>query len=233
MATITRESRGRCPHCLTTVKFEYILQHQTQLPPSVVLEGPKEEDGKLRFSGATCPACGKLVLTIEPYEFIEGEGWKDSGEEFLIWPLQSARPPVPKEVPQHIAADYTEAALVLRFSPKASAALSRRCLQAVLREAGKATQHMLSQQIDAVMPNLPSYIADSIDYIRHVGNLAAHPIKDQASGQIVDVEPGEAEWNLDVLDLLFDHYYVKPAQAKQKRDALDAKLQAAGKKPMK
>ena len=57
------------------------------------------------------------------------------GQELVVWSLQSARPPVPKEVPSHIAEDYKEAALVLNFSPKSSAALSRRCLQAVLREA--------------------------------------------------------------------------------------------------
>jgi hypothetical protein len=100
-----------------------------------------------------------------------------------------------------------------RLSPKASAALSRRCLQAVLREAGNANQHDLSKQIVAVMPHLPNSIAESIDYIRNIGNFAAHPMKDQSSGLIVEVEPGEAEWNLDVLDMLFDYYYVKPAQA--------------------
>ena len=173
-------------------------------------------------------------MTIEPFNAsADGKQWTVGEQEVVIWPLQSARPPVPKQVPEHIGADYQEAALVLSLSPKASAALSRRCLQAVLREAGNAKQHNLSQQINAVMPSLPSYIAESIDHIRNVGNFAAHPTKDQASGQIVDVEPGEAEWNLDVLDMLFDHYYVKPVLAKQKREELDAKLEAAGKKPMK
>lgn len=233
MATYTRESRGRCPHCLTVVKFEHIRYPHGVLPTAISLDGPNDRDERLRFFGASCPACGRLVLTIEPYKFVEGSGWTESGDEFVIWPLQSARPPVPKEVPEHIAVDYREAALVLNLSPKASAALSRRCLQAVLREAGNATQHNLSQQIDAVMQSLPGYIAESIDYIRHIGNFAAHPIKDEASGQIVDIEPGEAEWNLDVLDMLFDHYYVKPALAKQKRGELNAKLDSAGKRPMK
>ena len=116
---------------------------------------------------------------------------------------------------------------------KASAALSRRCLQALLRDAGGAQQHNLEQQIDAVLPSLPSYIRESVDYIRNLGNIAAHPMEERASGLILEVEPGEAEWNLDVLDLLFDHYYVKPAQAKARRAALDKKLGAAGKKPMK
>jgi len=49
----------------------------------------------------------------------------------------------------------------------------------------------------------------------------------------VDVEPDEAEWNLNVLEQLFDFYYVQPARAKKIRDALNAKRKAAGKSPMK
>jgi hypothetical protein len=233
MATYTRNSRAQCPHCLTTVRFEHAAWDSGQMPNMITLQSPGNKD-RIHFFCASCPECGRLILTLGP-QSVDTEGVEPSGEpqEVVVWPLQSARPPVPKEVPKHIASDYQEAALVMNFSPKASAALSRRCLQAVLREAGRATQHNLSQQIDAVMADLPSYIAESVDHIRNVGNFAAHPVKDQASGQIVDVQPGEAEWNLDVLDMLFDHYYVKPALAVQKREELNAKLEAAGERPMK
>jgi len=224
MTTYVPGSRGRCPHCLTTVKF---------------LKGKQEAlnymhaDERLWMTIALCPECGRLIVTLETGEYLPGPGKEFAAEkEFVVWPRESSRP-VPKEVPGHIAADYKEAAEVLNISPKASAALSRRCLQAVLREAANANQHNLADQIKAVKPNLPSYIADNVDAIRQIGNFAAHPIKERASEQIVDVEPGEAEWNLEVLDLLFDFYYVHPTLARQKRDALNAKLKAAGKRPMK
>jgi hypothetical protein len=136
-------------------------------------------------------------------------------------------------VPKHIASDYREAAAIVHLSPKASAALSRRCLQAILLEAGGASQHDLSKQIDAILPTLPSDIAQSVDTLRIIGNFAAHPIKDKSSGQIIEVEPGEAEWNLDVLDKLFDFYYVRPQVSKHWRDMSNAKLVAAGRHPMK
>jgi hypothetical protein len=41
------------------------------------------------------------------------------------------------------------------------------------------------------------------------------------------VEPGEAEWTLDVLEILFDFYFVQPARLKAKRDALNKKLAEA------
>jgi uncharacterized protein Smg (DUF494 family) len=47
------------------------------------------------------------------------------------------------------------------------------------------------------------------------------------------VETGEAEWNLDVLESLFDFYFVQPANLKKKKDALNLKLKEAGKPPMK
>jgi len=80
---------------------------------------------------------------------------------------------------------------------------------------------------------LPSYIIDVIDAIRNIGNFAAHPLKSEKTGEILPVEPVEAEWNLDVIEALFDFYFVQPAVARKKRAALDQKLKEAGKKPMK
>jgi len=150
-----------------------------------------------------------------------------------VFPLGSSRF-VPPEVTGSVREDFIEANAVLTISEKASAALSRRCLQTILIEKGGVKpSDDLSKQIDAVLPILPKYIADDLDAIRNIGNFAAHPIKNKNTGQIEVVEPGEAEWNLDVLEELFDFYYVKPAQSQAKRQALDAKLQAAGKPPMK
>jgi hypothetical protein len=50
---------------------------------------------------------------------------------------------------------------------------------------------------------------------------------------ILDVEPGEAEWTLDVLEELFDFYCVLPATIQKRKDAFNKKLQEAGKPPMK
>ena len=155
------------------------------------------------------------------------------GQTRLLYPPGSSRPPVPAEVPIHMAEDYNEASLVHPFSPKASAALSRRCLQAVLREAGGSAKNNLVDQIDEVLPRLPSHLQKSLDAVRNIGNFATHPIKSQSTGTIVDVDPGEAEWNLDTLEALFDFYYVQPRTLEEKRRALDKKLKDVGKRPLK
>jgi hypothetical protein len=80
---------------------------------------------------------------------------------------------------------------------------------------------------------LPSELADAIDAVRVIGNFAAHPIKSKSTGEIVPVEVGEAEWLLDVLEELFDFYFVRPAKLAAKRTVIDAKLIDAGKPPLK
>ncbi len=132
-----------------------------------------------------------------------------------------------------MADDYEEAVAVLSKSKQASAALSRRCLQQVLVEKGGAKLKDLTTQIDEVLPKLPHYLADNVDAVRQVGNFAAHPLKSKSTGEIVKVEQGEAEWLSEVLAELFEFYYVAPAAALAKREALNQKLQDLGKPPIK
>ena len=54
-------------------------------------------------------------------------------------------------------------------------------------------------------------------------------MKSTNTGAIVDVETGEAEWNLDVVDLLFDFYFVQPAISAKRKQELNKKLKEAGK----
>ena len=122
-----------------------------------------------------------------------------------IYPKGNSRPPCPPEVPQHIAEDYNEACLVLNDSPKASAALSRRCLQNLIREICSIKMESLYEEVEYFIKkiNPPSHIKEDLHYIRSVGNFAAHPNKDRFTGFILPVEPMEAEANLIILENLF------------------------------
>jgi len=104
-----------------------------------------------------------------------------------------------------------------------------------LERKSKSQTSGLSKEIDEVLSSkqLPSYLAEGIDAVRHIGNFAAHPTKSTRSGEIVNVEPGEAEWLLDILEGLFNFFFVQPAELQRKRDVLNKKLEDAGKPPMK
>jgi Domain of unknown function (DUF4145) len=137
-------------------------------------------------------------------------------------------------VPADLAADYREASLVLPLSPKASAALSRRCLQNCIRETKGITKQTLAAEIDEVLAGnlVPSELGQQLDAVREIGNVAAHPAKSTATGDIVDVEEGEAEWNLDVFDGLFEEWFFQPAVLAGRMAKINAKLTDAGKKPI-
>jgi hypothetical protein len=110
-------------------------------------------------------------------------GYEPAGDAvatMLVYPKAVARKPLPPGIiPRDIEADYREACLVLADSAKASAALSRRCLQTILREHAKVKHQDLSKEIDEVLASkqLPTYLANDIDAVRNYGNFAAHPVK--------------------------------------------------------
>lgn len=221
----------KCPHCL--IDF-----HDGQTWASVGIGNDSE--GAWLLTRRTCPGCNRFVLHLENGAgLVVPQGAQNlrmaPARTLMVWPKGVSRAPVPPEVPPGIVEDYKEACLVLSDSAKASAALSRRCLQTLLREAAGVKPGDLSGEIQQVLDSgkLPPDIADNIDAVRNIGNFAAHPNKSKSTGEVVDVEPHEAEWNLDVLESLFDFYFVQPAKAKARRDALNKKLQDAGKPRLK
>jgi Domain of unknown function (DUF4145) len=222
----------KCPHCL--VDF-----HGEQTWWSVLMGA--DVDGHWLITRRNCPSCKRFVIEVENGRVSGAPAQQGQQNVSLIatrilhvWPKGVSRAPVPSEVPPEIVEDYKEACLVINESPKASAALSRRCLQNLLL-AGGVKPGDLSAEIQQVLDSgkIPSAIAENIDAVRNIGNFAAHPNKSKSSGEVVPVEPDEAEWNLDVLESLFDFYFVQPARAKAKRDALNKKLLDAGKPPLK
>ena len=182
-----------------------------------------------------CPACNKFVFSLGKIERWQTGDFHTMENLRFVQPKATNRPGPSPDVPECYAEDYAEACLVLSDSPKASAALSRRCLQNILRGVAKVKKSNLAEEIQQVIDSntIPTHLSESIDAIRQIGNFAAHPIKSKTTGEIVPIEEGEAEWLLDVLEGLFDFYFIQPARTKRKREALNAKLKAAGKEAMK
>lgn len=209
----------KCPHCLENF-------HDTW----EISELGEKEYLRWRLEQTTCPACDRFVMRLRGEPLYATSGAEKS---WLVYPRATSRAPIDKNVPDEFADDYREATLVLGDSPKASSALSRRCLQHLLREKAGVSHSNLSGEIDEAMKGLPSHLSGAIDAVRTIGNFAAHPIKGERTGEVVDVEPGEAEWNLDTLEGLFDHYFTQPKLLEAKREALNAKLADAGKPELK
>lgn len=216
----------KCPHCA----IDFHASEKTKYIGS-------DPQGHWGIGYQYCSACSKLIVRL----FASGDyivthnAWGKELVSYLVRPKVAGRDPVPPEVPTEYSEDYKEACLVLSDSPKASAALSRRCLQHILRGKANVKHSDLYQEIQEVLNRdiLPSHVADSLDAVRNIGNFAAHPLKSQSTGEIVDVEAGEAEWNLDVIESLFDFFFVNPAKIQAKKTALNKKLKDLGKPPIK
>jgi len=216
--TIEVNETAICPHCKTANRFEGVGDNFGRSLSTYTLVG--KNDGHYSLRLCRCANCGDIILFFD---------------EKMIYPPGATRPPCPNEVEtvnKDVADDYKEACLVEQYSKKAASALARRCLQNMLHDKG-IKKRDLNEEIDEVMKTLPSHLSAAIDAIRTIGNFAAHPIKYQNTGEIIEVEQGEAEWSLDVLEQLFDFYYVAPSRINDKRDELNKKLQAAGKPDLK
>jgi hypothetical protein len=206
-----------CPHCSTAFH-------------------PQFDENNLNFGyfhiylyQQNCPSCGKYVLDV----LVKNRNTPESVlvERFTAFPAVPTLRRIPQDVPEPYKQDFIEAVQTLSISPKASAALSRRIIQALLREQAGTKSKDLRVQIDEVLDAkiFPSYIADDLHAVRNIGNFAAHEMKDKLSGEILDVEPGEADWTLDVAAAMLDFYFVEPAKAVKRRTELNEKLKAAGK----
>jgi hypothetical protein len=212
--TFEAERTGICPHCKDSNRFEYVTSspHNYIVPDYLLTTGKDSEKTKI-LRMCRCTSCGDIIVLLD-------------GQ--VVYPLGSTHLPCPEEVPEEIATDYKEACLVESYSKKAAAALIRRCLQSVFHNQGIIKSN-LNEEIDEAITKLPSYLSRDIDAIRQVGNFAAHPVKYTNTGEIVEVEENEADWLLDVIEQLFDFYYVAPNKSSENRMNLNNKLQAAGK----
>lgn len=189
--------------------------------------------------------CGRSGATNTPHKLwlVEPAVTKDETNSHTtdwkeLWMSPKPYNPLieaPPEVDEDFRDDYREAVETLDASPRASAALSRYCLQKLIRRKAAIKKGTLDSEIQELLQqnNLPSYIRADIDAIRNIGNYAAHPSESHIDGEIIDVTREEAEWLVDILGRLFDFYFVQPAESARKREALNTKLEEIGKRPMK
>jgi hypothetical protein len=122
----------------------------------------------------TCPSCTNSILELRVRD--TSPPHPDLVSRFTVSSFHKATRQVPPDVPNPYRQDFIEADLVLPISPKASAALSRRIIQALLRDLAHTKAKDLRDQIDEVIASkrLPSYIAEDLHAVRNVGNFATH-----------------------------------------------------------
>jgi Domain of unknown function (DUF4145) len=160
------------------------------------------------------PQCKKFTFTLRMYEYdyrspspgVSG-GWKAGRmlQEWNLIPPSNAKV-FPEYVPEPIRNDYVEACLIKDLSPKASATLSRRCLQGMIRNFWVISKNRLVDEIDAIKDKTDPLTWDAIDAVRKIGNIGAHMEKD--INVILDVDPDEAQLLIGLIELLVKDWYI-------------------------
>jgi Domain of unknown function (DUF4145) len=134
--------------------------------------------------------------------------WEREKPALMEWCLRpkSKAKPFPSYIPNPIMEDYQEACVILNDSPKASATLSRRCLQGIIRDFWGISKPRLVEEVNALQGKVDPSTWAAIDAVRSIGNIGAHMEKD--INLIIDVDPGEAEMLIQLLETLFKEWYV-------------------------
>ena len=112
----------------------------------------------------------------------------------------------PSFIPKAIIVDYEEACLIRDLSPKASATLSRRCLQGIIRDFWSIKKGRLVDEINAIEDKVDPITWQAIDSVRSIGNIGAHMEKD--IDLIIDVEPEEAQLLIGLIEILIKDWYI-------------------------
>jgi hypothetical protein len=124
----------------------------------------------------------------------------------------------PDYIPQTIREDYQEACLIVDLSPKASATLSRRCLQGILRDFWKVKPGKLVNEIEQIKDKVDPITWDAIDSVRRLGNIGAHMEND--INVVVEVDPEEAKLLIELVETLLKEWYLGREERKKRMDAV-------------
>lgn len=217
-----------CPYCSSAVALseetftEYKITHQNAyVAQQVELSFPKVfakkyrtildqtvepsyldklQDPLLTISAYKCPNCEKETYTLiakdndgkfsNPIPIIPNSFAKDYGDI----------------VPAHIQEDYREAYNILHLSPKASATLSRRCIQGMIRDFWGVHDNTLYKEVELIKSKLTASQNKVIDTLRVIGNIGAHPTQD--INAIIDIDPPDAEKLLKVIEYFIKEWYI-------------------------
>ncbi len=132
---------------------------------------------------------------------------------WMLRPQSTARP-FPDYIPKAILSDYEEACSIVSLSPKASATLSRRCLQGMIRDFWKISKTRLFDEIAELENKIAPQTWAAIDAVRKIGNIGAHMERD--IDVIVDVDPEEAALLSNLIEMLLEEWYVRRFEREQK-----------------
>lgn len=207
-----------CPFCGRQVS---LTENSHCLKKDYLFTKAEGKSGALNYELAyiVCPNpdCKEYTLRIDFFERKPNTiGGMRNGEHLAFFQLRpkGMAKPLPDYIPAPLRQDYAEACLIEQDSPKASATLSRRCLQGIIRQYYRVTKRTLYDEIQALKGELDPELWEAVDKIREIGNVGAHSHDDVSI--MVDVPPESARALIELIELMFEETYIKDHNRKQR-----------------
>ncbi|MCX5870701.1 MAG: DUF4145 domain-containing protein [Deltaproteobacteria bacterium] len=175
-------------------------------------KGNKDGESAIITEIITCPndECREYAIigSLHSSHYGNGSHWVKADTKRFEWSMRpsSLAKQFPDYIPEAILADYNEACLIKNLSPKASATLSRRCLQGVIRDFWSVKKGRLVDEINGIKDKVDPITWQAIDSVRSIGNIGAHMEKD--INLIIEVEPEEAQLLIGLIEILIKDWYV-------------------------
>ena len=192
----------KCPYC----GIEYFVTNELHKNTYLCFDSTRPE--RIYIAQHLCPKCNKIFFRASSSGFDSELGV----QVHYSYPPASAMF-LPDYIPGALRHDYIEAVSIVELSPKASATLARRCLQGMIHDFWGIKEKNLNAEITALKSLIPRSQWEAIDAVRKIGNIGAHMEKDVEL--MIDVDPGEAEKLLKVIELLFKNWYIADHEEKQ------------------
>jgi hypothetical protein len=230
-----------CPHCgiLANLQAADVCHG---VVPVQIRYAPDDEVMALRFTAVRCPssACYKYTLDVWAM-FARARKFGDGRRTGEVDP-QKDRPvgigairfepragvPLSAHVPATVRQDYEEACSIKDLSPKAAATLCRRALQGIVRDFWGVHERTLHAELKKIQAECDTELYNALMGIKSIGNIGAHPEAD--INLIVDVEEGEIDALISVLQILDQEWYVGRVQRAERLATVHA-LSAAKSAP--
>lgn len=205
------EFSWQCPFC---GRFATIRDADISEGSIVCYQNTAEGKKILLVAFITCPnkKCKRYTLKAilgDAQVNTTSEKWEMAqNNNTIVWNLipESQAQIFPEYIPKAILGDYNEACKIVNLSPKASATLSRRCLQGMIRDFWNIKKPRLVDEIEEIRGKVDSETWAAIDAVRSIGNIGAHMEKD--IDLIIDVDPKEATLLISLIETLIKEWYI-------------------------
>ncbi len=179
-----------------------------------------------------CKKMSLVVVLISQTPEKNSYGYEDVDilQTWKLIPESTAKVYSTEIVPKAVVEDYEEACKIMMLSPKASATLARRALQGMIRDFHTSAVEKyrkeknikgymsLAQEITAIKDEVEPDVWDAIDAVRDVGNIGAHMEVDV--NIIIDVEPGEAQQLITLIEMLIEEWYINRHERKLRLESV-------------